>query len=127
MQHLSLTIWDEVEERFRRRLTMWKRQYISKGERTTLIRSTLSNLPIYLISLLRMPSSIRQILEHIQRDFLWKGGNLEQKPHLVRWELVCLSKKKGGLGIKSLSTLNKALLCNGIVGSQIRERLCGIK
>ncbi|KAL6343024.1 hypothetical protein AAG906_017044 [Vitis piasezkii] len=43
-----------------------------------------------------MPSSIRQILEHIQRDFLWKGGNLEQKPHLVRWELVCLSKKKGG-------------------------------
>ncbi|RVW96858.1 hypothetical protein CK203_026045 [Vitis vinifera] len=65
-----------------------------------------------------MPSSIRQILEHIQRDFLWKGGNLEQKPHLVRWELVCLSKKKGGLGIKSLSTLNKALLCNGI---EVRE------
>ena len=111
MQHLSLTIWDEVEERFRRRLTMWKRQYISKGERTTLIRSTLSNLPIYLISLLRMPSSIRQILEHIQRDFLWKGGNLEQKPHLVRWELVCLNKKKEGLGVKCLSTLNKAFLC----------------
>ena len=71
----------------------------------------LSNLPIYLMSLLRMPSSVRQRLEHIQRDFLWKGGNLERKPHLVRWELVCLSKKKGGLGIKSPSTLNKALLC----------------
>ena len=45
------------------------------------------------------------------RDFLWGGGNLERKPHLVRWELVCLSKKKGGLGVKCLSTFNKALLC----------------
>ncbi|RVW47166.1 hypothetical protein CK203_070193 [Vitis vinifera] len=35
-------------------------------------------------------SSIRRRLEQIQRDFLWGGGNLEQKPHLVRWELVCL-------------------------------------
>ena len=77
----------------------------------TLIRSTLLNLPIYLMSLLRMSSSVRQRLEHIQRDFLWGGGNLERKPHLVRWELMCLSKKKGGLGIKCLSTLNKTLLC----------------
>ena len=90
---------------------MWKRQYISKGGRMTLIRSTLLNLPIYLMSLLRMSSSVRQRLEHIQRDFLWGGGNLERKPHLVRWELMCLSKKKGGLGIKCLSTLNKTLLC----------------
>ena len=107
----SVIVWDEVEERFHRRLATWKRQYISKGGRTTLIRSTLSNLLIYLMSLLCMLSSIRQRLELIQKDFLWGGGNLEQKPHLVIWELVCLSKKKGSLGIKSLSTLTKALLC----------------
>ena len=35
---------------------------------------------------------------------------MERKPHLVRWELVCLSKTKGGLGVKCLSFLNKALL-----------------
>ena len=36
---------------------------------------------------------------------------MERKPHLVRWKLVCLSKKKEGLGVKCLSTLNEALLC----------------
>ena len=107
----SMIVWDGVEEWFHRRLAIWKRQYISKGGRTTEIQSTFSNLPIYLMSLLCMPSLVRQTLEHIQRDFLWGGGNLERKPHLVRWELVCLSKKKGGLEIKCLSTLNKALLC----------------
>ena len=63
------------------------------------------------MSLLRMPSSVRQRLEQIQRNFPWGGGNLERKPHLVRWKLVCLSKKKEGLGVKCLSTLNEALLC----------------
>ena len=33
----SVTVWDGVKERFRRRLAMWKRQYISKGGRATLI------------------------------------------------------------------------------------------
>ena len=33
----SLAVWDGVEERFCRRLAMWKRHYISKGGRLTLI------------------------------------------------------------------------------------------
>ena len=66
----SVSVWNGVEERFRKRLAMWKRQYLSKGGRSTLIQSTLSNLPIYFMSLLRLPSSVRRRLEQIQRDFL---------------------------------------------------------
>ena len=36
----SVGAWDGKEERFRKRLAMWKRQYISKGRRITLIRNT---------------------------------------------------------------------------------------
>ena len=39
----SLVAWDGVEERFHKRLVLWKIQYISKGGKLTLIRSTLSN------------------------------------------------------------------------------------
>ena len=38
------------------------------------------------------------------------GGELQRKPHLVNWSLVSLDKRDGGLGIRKLSTLNKALL-----------------
>ena len=37
-------------------------------------------------------------LERIQREFLWGGGNLEKKPHLVNWKIVCTEKKKGVSG-----------------------------
>ena len=52
---------------------------------------------------------MRLRLEKIQRDFLWGGGALVQKPHLVRWNLVCLDKKKDGLGVRNLALMNSAL------------------
>ena len=62
------------------------------------------------MSIFQLPRTVRMRLEQIQRDFLWGGGALEQKPHLVRWSIVCLDKRKGGLGVKSLGTFNRVLL-----------------
>ena len=106
-KHKTFSVWDGVEERFRKRLTLWKRQYISKGGRLTLIRSTLSNMPTYLMSF-RLPKGVKLRLEKIQRDFLWGGGSLEMKLHLVNWDTIFLSKEKGGLGICNLSNFNRA-------------------
>ena len=35
---------------------------------------------------------------------------MERKAHLVNWEVVCADKDKGGLGLRKLAFLNKALL-----------------
>ncbi|KAJ9687213.1 hypothetical protein PVL29_015891 [Vitis rotundifolia] len=66
--------WDGVEEKMRRRLARWKSQYISKGGRITLIKSTMVSMPVYQMSLFRMPISVVKRLEKLQRDFLWGGG-----------------------------------------------------
>ena len=79
----SPRVWDAVEERFKKKLSLWKRQYLSKGGRLTLIKSTLSTLLIYLMSLLVIPRKVYARLEKIQRGFLWGGGALEKRPHLV--------------------------------------------
>ena len=63
--HRAMGVWDTIEERFRKRLTSWKRQYISKGGRLTLIRSTLSSLPIYFLSLFKIPKLVCSRLEKI--------------------------------------------------------------
>ena len=63
--HKSVAVWDGVEKRIWKRLALWKRQFISKGGRITLIRSTLASMPIYLMSLMRMPRVVRMRLEQI--------------------------------------------------------------
>ena len=109
-KHKAQSVWDSVEERFRKRLASWKLHYISKGGRATLIRSSLSSLPIYHLSLFRAPQKVCARLERIQRQFLWGGSDDVKKVSLVNWATVCTEKKKRGFGIKSFSKMNKALL-----------------
>ena len=109
-KHKALSVWDSVEERFRKRLASWKLQYISKGGRATLIRSSLSSLPIYHLSLFRAPLKVCARLKRIQRQFLWGGSDLDKKVSLVSWATVCTEKRKCGIGIKNFSKMNKALL-----------------
>ena len=110
MKHNSLQVWDGVEERFRKKLALWKNQYISKGDWLNLIKSTLTNLPIYTMSLFKIPKGVKRRLEKIQRDFLLGGDNLDKKIHLINWGTVCSNKEKGDLGIRRLTKLNQSLL-----------------
>ena len=45
-------------------------------------------------------------IEKLQRDFLWG----DSKTHLLGWDKVCMPIANGGLGIRKLTTFNKALL-----------------
>jgi hypothetical protein len=75
-----------------------------------LIKSTLSNLPTYMLSLFPIPADVAQRIEKIQRDFLWGGLNDEVKFHLVDWDTVCSPNPQGGLGIRNVRKFNQALL-----------------
>ena len=75
----------------------------------TLIKSTLSSLPIYFMSLFFISRKVCTRLEKIQRDFLWDSGALEKKLHLVNWSSVSANMRQGGLGIRNLVALNNAI------------------
>ena len=66
------------------------------------------------MSLYRLPRRVRLRLEQIQRDLQWGGGNLDKRPHLVKWSMVRTEKRVGGLGVRDHSILNRALLCKWI-------------
>ncbi|RVW60626.1 hypothetical protein CK203_055504 [Vitis vinifera] len=61
-------------------------------------------MPIYQMSIFRMPKIERKC------KGTSCGGDLEGKTHLVKWEVVCTDKNKGGLSLRKLALLNKALL-----------------
>ena len=126
--HKSPSICNPILEKFEWKSAGWKKLYLSKGGRLTLLKSTLSSLPTYFLSLFTIPTHVANKIEKLQRDFLWN----DSKTHLLGWDKVCLPIAKGGLGIRKLTTFNKALLekwlwCFGIEENRLWRRVVVLK
>uniref|UniRef100_A0A2N9I593 Reverse transcriptase domain-containing protein n=1 Tax=Fagus sylvatica TaxID=28930 RepID=A0A2N9I593_FAGSY len=104
------SIWNPILEKIERRLAGWKKLYLSKGGRLTLLKSTLSSLPTYYLSLFTIPKHVAMRIEKLQRDFLWGGLGDGFKHHLVNWSTVCSPVAQGGLGVRKVEVVNRALL-----------------
>uniref|UniRef100_A0A7N2M9L1 DDRGK domain-containing protein 1 n=1 Tax=Quercus lobata TaxID=97700 RepID=A0A7N2M9L1_QUELO len=87
-----------------------EREAQRQGGRLTLLKSTLSSLPTYYLSLFTIPKAVATRFERIQRNFLW--GSLVEcfKYPSVAWEKVCLLRELGSLRIRKLAPFNQALL-----------------
>ena len=100
--HRHCDVWDSIEERFKRKLSTWKKQYPSKGWWLVLIKSTLSNLPIYSMSLFAIPRKVRIRLARIQKDFVGRFGRKEKDPFgklfgcVQGWKIWRVRNKVGG-------------------------------
>ena len=90
-----------------------------------MLKSTLSSLPTYFLSLFTISQAVAAKLEKIQRNFLWGTSNEVFKYSLVTWEIVCLLMEEGDLGIRRVGLFNQVLLgkwlwCFGKTGYGVR-------
>ncbi|GJW56265.1 RNA-directed DNA polymerase, eukaryota [Tanacetum coccineum] len=102
--------WEEVVAKLSSRLSKWKVKTLSIGGRFTLIKSVLSSLPIYQMSIYKTPVGVLRNMESIRRRFFNGGDINENKMSMIGWEKIMASRKKGGLGIPSFFAQNRALL-----------------
>lgn len=102
--------WDPIIERMEKKLASWKGKLLSIGGRLTLIKASLSNLPMYYMSLFPLPHGVIEKITRLQRNFLW-GSSVGKKPFpLVKWDLIKLPKIHGGLNVSSIFFRNLGLL-----------------
>ena len=66
--------WVEVLERLKAKLSRWKCRFLSLTGRICLIKSVLSSIPLFYLSLFKMPSVVAKDIVRIQRNFLWGWG-----------------------------------------------------
>lgn len=78
--------------------------------RLIFINVSVSNVPIYQMSMYQMPKTVIKIIDIARKKLFWQGDGTKKKYHLIQQDKICLPKKKGGLGIKILSKLNTFLL-----------------
>ena len=72
----DVVMWNDIIGQLERQMAGWKRMYLSKGGRLTLIKSTLSNLPTCFLSLFPIPMSVAKRLGKVQRDSYGEGWEM---------------------------------------------------
>lgn len=102
--------WKPVLDKLKSRLAGWKRRLLSFASRLTLIKAVTSSLPIYYLSLFKMPEGVATEFGKLQARFLWGGSELKKKLHIVKWEEISKSVEQGRLGIKRVREVNDSLL-----------------
>ena len=102
--------WGQIEERFQKRLSSWKGKLLSTGGRLVLINSVLSSLPMFMLSLFRIPKGVLKRLDYYRSRFFWQCDEHKKKYRLARWSILCEPKSLGGLGITNLDVQNICLL-----------------
>ncbi|CAL9019822.1 unnamed protein product, partial [Prunus brigantina] len=107
---LNKTTYRSVVDKVQQKLTAWKGKLLSLPGRTTLIQSVTASIPLYTMQTVRLPASTCKELDKINRNFLWGSSDDASKAHLVKWDSVCKSKKKGGLGLKQTDLMNQSML-----------------
>lgn len=100
----------EVLNNIKDKLSAWKGRNISIEGRVTLINAVLNAIPTFTLSFYKAPSNIIQDIIGLQSNFLWSENVNKRSIHWVNWEIVCKPKEKGGLGVRDVREMNKALL-----------------
>ncbi|BBG96503.1 hypothetical protein Prudu_005325 [Prunus dulcis] len=112
MLHSRITklTYGSLIDKVHKRLASWKSKFLSLAGRATLIQAVTSAVPIYAMQTSKLPVSVGQELDKLNRNFFWGGSEKKLKIHLCQWDLACRPKHKGGLGFKKTTAMNKALL-----------------
>ena len=108
--HMRKKTWKPIIDKFKMRLAGWKGRFLSFAGRLTLVKAVLSSLPVYFMSLFKLPEGIAKELDKIQATFLWGGSKLKRKIHLVKWSEVTKSRYQGGLEIRKIREFNDCML-----------------
>jgi len=108
--HKKKEFWTGVVDRVKRRLSSWKGRLLSMAGRICLIKSVLCSIPLFYLSLFKMPVGVANEIVSVQRNFLWGWGSDGRKVAWASWKKVCEAREDGGLGVIDLRIFNLALL-----------------
>jgi hypothetical protein len=101
-----ISIWKPVLSQIRGRLNSWKGRLLSMAGRAILIKSVISAIPLYYMSISCIPKAVARKITAMQSLFLW-DGSIDNR---LAWEIVVKEKDRGDFGVGTILAKNKALL-----------------
>jgi hypothetical protein len=77
-----------IEEWIEKKLSSWKGKYLSMGGHLVLINSVLSSLPMFILSLFKIPKGVLEKIDYFRSRFFWQNDSQKKKYRLMKWDIV---------------------------------------
>lgn len=85
--------------------------FLSQAGKLEITNAVLTGLPTLHLCILALPKTVIKQIDKYRKHCLWRGADINsKKPPKAAWEIVCIPKEEGSLGIIDLRKQNDALL-----------------
>lgn len=102
--------FQNLTDRVRKTCNAWDERCLSAGGKDVLIKAVAQAIPVYIMSVFKLPASIHESLEGNIQKFWWNELTGGWHTHWIAWDKFTKSKSEGGLGFRDLKIFNQALL-----------------
>lgn len=99
-----------IQDKISSRLAGWKARALSQAGRTILLQSVISALPAYYMSIFMLPKRVYRSIDIRMKNFFWGFDGESRHFHPKSWESICKLKTYGGLGLRKMEDVNRALV-----------------
>nr|GEV14032.1 RNA-directed DNA polymerase, eukaryota [Tanacetum cinerariifolium] len=89
-----ITSWDDVISKVSSRLSKWKLKLLSICGHLSPLKSILTSIMLYHMSIFKVPIGVLNHLESIRRNFFYGVDGSDMKLAWIGWNMVLTSKKK---------------------------------
>jgi hypothetical protein len=93
-----------VVDKIMKKIAGWKGRLLSFGARLTLLKACLASIPIYLMSIIKLPKWVIEAINSQMAKFFWNDKEEKHRYHLSNIQSICLKKDRGALGSLTLET-----------------------
>ncbi|GJU36769.1 reverse transcriptase, partial [Tanacetum coccineum] len=107
-------VFEAILDKIKKKLGGWKEKTLSIAGKEVLIKSVAQAMPMYTMNIFLLPGNIINDI-HKSLNAYWVGDGVKENPiWWSKWERMCISKFRGGLGFRHLGLFNRSLLAKQV-------------
>jgi hypothetical protein len=91
-------------------LVEWDDNHKSQAAKEVLIKAIAQAIPVYVMSVFKLPAGLCDELTSMIRRYWWGAKNGKRKTHWIAWDVMLRPKSHGGVGFRDMRLFNQALL-----------------
>ena len=104
--------FESLQARLAKCLVEWDDNHKSQAAKEVLIKAIAQAIPLYVMSVFKLPMGLCDELTKMIRRFWWGAENGKRKTCWVAWDIMLRPKSHGGLGFRDMCLFNQALLAH---------------